>query len=160
MTWWPTIAYAILAFVGGLAFIIADFFLVTLGIFSFIGLIGMIAGVWFAFQIHTVVGIIFLIIGMTFAIWAWLWGLRRLQQTKLVLQSEVDEDAGYRHRSDALGITIGSIGTLATSAMPTGRCRFEHGMIDVQVISGYGQAGQQVTVERIDGPTIFVHCAS
>ena len=83
-------------------------------------------------------------------------GLKRLQKSSLVTQASIDGDAGYEHVAEEHGVEIGSIGALTTDAMPTGRCLFSGGEIDVCLESGSGQRGEQVVVIRIDGPEIWV----
>ena len=83
-------------------------------------------------------------------------GLKRMQQSSMIPKSSIDDNAGYAHVAEELGISVGSIGILSTNAMPTGRAKFTGGEIDISLQSGAGSKGQEVIVIEIDGPSIFV----
>ncbi len=84
------------------------------------------------------------------------YGLKRLSQSNMVSQVSIDGDAGYESVAAERGVEVGSIGSLETDAMPTGRARFEKGEVDVILKSGAGSTGDKVKVIEIDGPSIYV----
>ena len=77
-------------------------------------------------------------------------------RSDLVPKQAITDDAGIRHASAGLGIDTGARGVLVTDAMPTGRARFAGGDIDVLVEGPAANKGAQVTVRRIEGPTVIV----
>lgn len=83
-------------------------------------------------------------------------GLKWVQRSRLVPKDVIGDDAGIRHEATRLGIAAGSVGTLVTDALPTGRARFERGELDVQVEGRGLSRGASVAVVRIDGPIVFV----
>ena len=83
-------------------------------------------------------------------------GLKRLRRSSFIPQAEIDEDAGYAHVTEKLGIDVDAIGTLSTNAFPSGRARFTNGEIDVALRSGSGSKGERIQVIEIDGPCVYV----
>lgn len=83
-------------------------------------------------------------------------GLKRLRRSSFIPQAEIDDNAGYAHVTEKLGIDIHAVGTLSTNAYPSGRARFTNGEIDVTLRSGSGSKGDRIKVIEIDGPCVYV----
>jgi len=136
--------------------LLLEFLVVSYGLLAIAALACSIAGIALGFSSSPMVG--WTLLGMTPILAALVvsWGLRRLMRSDLVPKQEITEDAGYRHATAGMGITIGTRGTLVTDAMPTGRARFPGGELDVQVEGPAAMKGTVVTVRRIEGPSIVV----
>lgn len=137
-------------------FIILEFLIVSGGILGIAASGSAIAAISVGFSVHPAVGwsLLFLVPIIFYS--SVRIGLRRLQHSSLVMQASIDSDAGYEHVASEHGVEVGSSGTLSTDAMPTGRCHFAGGEMDVSLESGSGQRGDPVIVTRIDGPEIWV----
>lgn len=148
------LAIALLLLAGVL--LLLEFLVVSYGLLAIAALGCAIGGIVLGFGSSPVVG--WTLLGATpiLAALVTAWGLRRLMRSALVPKEEITENAGYRHATESLGITIGAHGTLVTDAMPTGRARFPGGDIDVQVEGAAANKGTVITVLRIEGPTVFV----
>ena len=83
-------------------------------------------------------------------------GLRRMRKSSFIPKAEIDDDAGYAHVTNKLGIDVNSTGVLSTDAYPSGRAKFEGGEIDVAIRGGSGSKGDHIKVIEIDGPSVFV----
>jgi membrane-bound ClpP family serine protease len=147
---------AVVLLVVAVILLVLEIVVVSYGLLAIAALGFAIAGIALGFAASPVIGWILFCVTPIVAVAVVAWGFRRLQRSPLVPKAEITEDAGYRHETNQLGITIGSCGTLVTDAMPTGRARFEHGEIDVQMIGPAAMKGDAIIVRRIEGPTVFV----
>ena len=154
--YWAPLLYAILLLLAAFALLILEFFIVSFGLITIGALACAASAVYFAFKLGPTVGYGFIAVATLSAIVISRWGIRRLQSSSAVPQTEITSNAGYRHVAERLGITIGATGTLVTPARPTGRARFSGGECDVQSRNQSLERGTQVVVERIDGAIIFV----
>ena len=147
---------AIVLIVVGIVLLLLEFLIVSYGLLA-IGALGFaIAGIALGFSASPVVGWVLFALTPIITAVVVSWGFKRLQRSPLVPKAEINDDAGYRHTAEQLGISIGACGTLVTDAMPTGRARFEHGEVDVQVIGRAAMRGESIIVRRIEGPTVIV----
>ena len=148
--------YAILLLIVALALLVAEFFIVSLGLLAVAALAAAAGSIYFAFAAHDAIGWLFVVTVPLLAAATVRWGLRRIQQSHVVPQAEITADAGYHHVAERLGIAIGSTGVMVTPARPAGRARFAGGECDVY---GQGQALERdaaIVVVGIDGPSINV----
>jgi membrane-bound ClpP family serine protease len=148
------LAIALLIIAGVL--LLLEFLVVSYGLLAIVALGCAIAGIVLGFASSPAVGWALLAAAPILAALVVSWGLRRLVRSDLVPKQEITDDAGYRHATEGLGIHVGAHGTLVTDAMPTGRARFPGGDIDVTVEGPAATKGMQITVRRIEGPTVFV----
>ncbi|MBA3699365.1 MAG: NfeD family protein [Planctomycetes bacterium] len=148
------LAVALLALAGIL--LLLEFLVVSYGLLAIAALGCAIAGIVLGFGSSPVVGWTLLAATPIMAALVIAWGLRRLARSDLVPKEEISGNAGYRHATESLGITVGARGTLVTDALPTGRARFPGGDIDVQVEGPAANKGTVITVLRIEGPTVVV----
>jgi membrane-bound ClpP family serine protease len=148
--------YAILLLIVALALLVAEFFIVSLGLLALAALAAAAGSIYFAFAAHDAIGWLFLVTVPLLAAATVRWGLRRIQQSHVVPQAEITADAGYHHVAKRFGIAVGSTGVMTTAARPAGRARFSGGECDVY---GQGMALERdvaVVVVSIDGPSINV----
>ncbi len=150
---WAVLLLAIAA-----VLLLLEFLLVSFGLLAIAAFGCAVTGIVLGFGSSPVVGWSLLAATPLLAVVVITWGLRRLMRSGLVPKEEVTEDAGYRHASNLLGVTIGSRGTLVSDAMPTGRARFPAGDLDVLVEGPTVGPGTVVTVRRIEGATVIVTC--
>ena len=156
---WETLGYAIALLVLGVVLLVLEFFIVSFGALL-VAAIGSVAyAIYLAFVAHDVAGWIMVVVTPVLGVTLTRWGLRRIRTSRVVPQSEITADAGYHHLTERLGIAEGAIGTLVTTARPSGRARFEGGECDVQVQGPPLDRGARVVVNRIDGPIVFVAAA-
>lgn len=141
---------------GAALLLLLEFLVVSYGLLALTALGCAIAGIVLGFGVSPAVGWALLAATPIIAALVTAWGLRRLTRSALVPKQEITEDAGYRHATDSLGITIGAHGMLVTDAMPTGRARFPGGDIDVTIEGPAAFKGTRITVQRIEGPNVFV----
>jgi membrane-bound ClpP family serine protease len=139
-----------------LILLLLEFLVVSYGLLAIAALGCAIAGIVIGFGSSPVVGWALLAATPVLAALVVAWGLRRLMRSDLVPKQAITDDAGIRHASAGLGIDTGARGVLVTDAMPTGRARFAGGDIDVLVEGPAANKGAQVTVRRIEGPTVIV----
>ncbi len=147
---------AIVLIVVGIVLLLLEFLIVSYGLLAIGALCFAIAGIALGFSASPVVGWVLFTLTPIITAVVVTWGFRRLQRSPLVPKAEINDDAGYRHTTEQLGISIGACGTLVTDAMPTGRARFEQGEVDVQIIGRAALRGEPIIVRRIEGPTVFV----
>lgn len=148
------LAVALLALAAFL--LLLEFLVVSYGVLAIAALGCAILGIVLGFDASPTLGSVLLAAAPVLGVLVTIWGLRRLTRSALVPKQEITEDAGYRHATESRGIAVGAHGTLVTDAMPTGRARFPGGDIDVTVEGPAASKGAQVTVRRIEGPTVFV----
>jgi membrane-bound ClpP family serine protease len=147
---------AIVLIVVGIVLLLLEFLIVSYGLLA-IGALGFaIAGIALGFSASPVVGWVLFTLTPIITAVVVMWGFKRLQRSPLVPKAEINDDAGYRHITEQLGITIGASGILVTDAMPTGRARFQNGEVDVQIIGPAAMKGDAIIVRRIEGPTVMV----
>jgi membrane-bound serine protease (ClpP class) len=136
--------------------LVLEVFIVSFGILS---ILAIAAGAWsvsLAFEVSATTGWTFLVAAPVFAGLILRWGLRRVQISRAVPQSEISDHAGAQHLATQIGIEPGSHGLLVTPARPGGRARFPGGDCDVQVQGGSLEKGSPIIVKRIDGPMVVV----
>ena len=151
-----TLLYAIGLLLLGLALLVLEIFVVSFGLLL-IAAIGCAGGaIYLGFVASDVAGWILTGVTPVAGVIIFRWGIRRIQRSRVVPQSEITSEAGYHHVADRIGVAVGSVGTLVTAARPSGRARFEGGECDVQVRGGSLERDDEVIVRRIDGPIIFV----
>lgn len=152
---WSAFAIACtLLFFAGVA-LVAEIFLVSFGALALISLGLAIAAMIYAFSASMAVGWTFVVVAPLLGSVILSFGLKALQRSRLVPKAEIDGDAGYHVTVNALGIIVGSAGTLVTAARPTARARFAGGECDVHCDRS-AEAGATVAVTAISGPTVFV----
>jgi membrane-bound ClpP family serine protease len=157
---WGSLGYAVVLLALGVGLLVAEFFIVSLGLLA-LGAIACGAGaIYYAFLANDAVGWLFVITVPLLGAAVVRYGIARVQQSHLVPQTEVTAEAGYHHVADRLGVAIGTQGVMVTAGYPTGRARFEGGECDVQGRNGALDADDVVSVVAIDGPTIFVETTS
>jgi membrane-bound ClpP family serine protease len=148
--------YAVLLLFIGLALLVAEFFIVSLGLLAVAAMAAVAGSIYFAFAAHDAIGWLFVITVPLLAGATVRWSLRHIQQSSMVPQAEITADAGYHHVAQRLGIATGSTGVMVTAARPAGRARFAGGECDVY---GQGVALERdaaIVVVGIDGPSINV----
>lgn len=148
--------YAVVLLLVGLALFVIEFFVVSFGVLTVAAVLSVTAAIYFAFSFSDLVGWLFAIATPLIGVMIVRWGLRRIRTSSMVPQTEITADAGYHHVAERLGIAVGSVGTLVTSARPSGRARFAGGECDVQVQGLPVEPDTKIVVKRIDGPIIFV----
>ncbi|TVR39562.1 MAG: hypothetical protein EA402_14545 [Planctomycetota bacterium] len=149
-------ALAIALVIIGVLLFALEFFVVSGGFITALAGVSSVGGIVVGFYATPALGWVLLVSSPLMAIFAIRFGLRRLGNSRLVIQAELTEDAGYHHLAESFAVKPGVIGTLSTDAMPTGRCHFDAGELDVSMESGSGRRGDRVRVLRIDGPEIVV----
>lgn len=147
-------AIALLAL--GLGLLVLEIFIVSFGLLTLLAIAALGGSVYFAFQAGPVAGWMFVVAAPIAATLIIRYGIRRVAASKIVVQGEVTADAGYHHLAEQLDISAGATGTLVTPARPTGRARFEGGECDVYATGQVLEAGAEVVVTQIEGPTIKV----
>ena len=148
--------YAVVLLVVGIALLVIEFFVVSFGVLTVAAVLSVTAAIYFAFSFSDLAGWSFAIATPLIGVATVRWGIRRIRTSSMVPQTEITADAGYHHVAERMGITVGSVGTLITSARPSGRARFAGGECDVQVEGLPVEPDAKVVVKRIDGPIIFV----
>ena len=148
------VAVALLAVAAFLLFL--ELIIISGGILGTLSLACAALGCYLSYEVSTTAFAINIFATPIVALWTIKLALKRIQQSPMIPKSSIDDDAGYAHVAEELGISVGSIGTLSTAAMPTGRAKFAGGEIDISLQSGAGDKGQRVKVIEIDGPQIFV----
>ena len=133
-----------------------EMLLVSGGILGFIALIAAITGAVGAFEIHSAFGWGYLFTTPIIAAAILHWGIQRLPNSGLAARSEITETSGYADHVAEQNITVGSIGTLITPAMPTGQASFDEHVIDVHAEGGYLETGTSVRVVAISGTSVSV----
>jgi membrane-bound ClpP family serine protease len=152
--------FAAMLLVIAVILLLLEFLVVSFGLLGITALGFAIAGIWLGFASSAVVGWIMLAISPVIAFYVINWGLSRLQRSHVVPKAEINDDAGYRHVSQQLGVAPGSIGTLTSDAYPTGRARFAGGEIDVLIEGPSAAKGTAIAVIRIEGPTVIARAQS
>jgi membrane-bound ClpP family serine protease len=150
------IAIAVTLLAVALVLLLLEFLVVSYGLLAIAALGCAITGLVYGFSASPTVGWTLLALTPILTLLVVQWGLRRLMRSRLVPKAEITDDAGYRHVSELLGITVGAAGVLTTDAMPTGRARFPGGEIDVLMEGPAALKGAPVLVRRIEGPTVIV----
>ena len=139
------------------ALVVLEVFAVSFGLLLVAAIACAGGSVWYAFAAHDAAGWASVVLIPVGALFAARWGFVHIRSSRSAApRSEVVADAGYRHVAARLAVGPGTSGVLVTPARPVGRARFEGGECDVQVHGPVLEAGAEVVVERIDGPTIFV----
>jgi len=140
----------------GLVLLILEVFVISFGLLSLLALAALAGSLYFAFQVSTLVGWLFVIIAPVLAFLIARYGIRRIKQSTVVPKEEITADAGYRHAALRLGIEVGSQGVLVTPTRPSGRARFAQGECDVYAPGLALESGDKVVVTSIEGPTVSV----
>lgn len=153
------LAWAAVCVVAGLALFLAEFFIISFGVLGTAAGGCMIAAIVLAFLAGPLPGAVACFLVPLASILTIRSGLRRMQRSRLVVQAEIDDDAGYHHFTEQIGVAVGSVGELVTHARPTGRARFPGGECDVQVRGQVLDRGAGVEVIAIDGSIIHVRGA-
>lgn len=144
-----------------LGLIALEFVLISGGALAITAVACAIAAVWFAFAAGPLSGWVFTLLVPISGFLAIRAGLRWMQTSSMVVQSEITDHAGYAHAAASHGVAVGSLGELVTDAYPTGRARFAtatHGTaeLDVAVRGAVLGKGAAVVIKAIEGATIFV----
>lgn len=152
------IACALLAL--GVALFAIEFVVVSGGILGIGALAAAIASVTYAFTSSQLAGWVFILLVPVLAAVITSAGLRWMARSRLVVHSEITEDAGYHHVLTRSGIGPGSAGTLVTDAYPSGRARFNGTAgaheVDIQLRGGASaEAGAAVVIKHIEGAVVF-----
>ena len=142
----------LLAAVGAL---VAEVFVVSFGALALISLGLAVASVVYAFSASTALGWGFAVAAPVIGGCVLRWGLGVMGRSRLVPKAAITADAGYHHVADSIGATVGAHGTLVTAARPTGRARFAGGEADVHCDRS-AEAGEEIVVDRVEGPLIHV----
>ncbi len=149
-------ALAIGLLIAAVVLLLLEFLVVSYGLLAIAATAFAIAGIWIGFGAAPMVGWSLLVATPIIATAMVAWGFRRLQRSDLVPKTEITDDAGYRHATEGLGVTVGAAGVMQTPAMPTGRAKFLGGEIDVLVEGATVERGDPIVVIRIEGPTVVV----
>ena len=136
--------------------LVLEVFVVSFGLLSVAALACATFAIYLAFLVHDLVGWAFVLAAPALGVTIVRWGLRRIRGSSVVPREEITAEAGYHHVADRIGVSVGSAGVMVTAARPTGRARFDGGECDVQTRGRPLEAGAPVTVDRIDGPVVFV----
>jgi membrane-bound ClpP family serine protease len=139
---------------------VAEIFLASMGLFALGALGSAVAAIVLAFGISDATGWTFLVLVPLAGLITVAWGLRRLQDSRLVPKTAITADAGYHLAVERLGIAVGAEGVLVTDAVPSGRARFTGSAgsdeCDVTVSGPAGRKGDRVRLLRIEGPQVTV----
>lgn len=143
-----------------LGLIALEFLLISGGAIGIAAVGCAIGAVWFAFAAGPLSGWIFTLLVPISGFLAIRAGLRWMQTSSMVVQSEISGHAGYANAAADHGVAPGTNGELVTDAFPTGRARFTTASgtteLDVAVRGAVLGKGAAVVVRSIEGPTIFV----
>lgn len=157
---WNTLAFAAFLLFVAVALAVAEVFVASMGILALAALTCGVLSILTAFGISSGVGWAFLVLVPVIGVLVAAWGLRRLQGTRLVPKTAITADAGYHQAADRIGLMPGTIGTLVTDAVPSGRARFAGSLgvdeLDVTVSGAAGRKGDRVRLLRIEGAVITV----
>jgi len=156
---WVTLLIALGLLVAAFVLLILEFFIVSGGILGLGAVVLAVSGIVMAFQVHALVGWGLVVATPIAAVAVVRWGVRRLQETRVVAQGVSGGRASYEEVAGSRGISIGSEGVMLTDAFPGGRARFEGGVIDVVARGGSLEKGAPIRVAAIEGPTAFVTLA-
>ncbi|GDY11879.1 hypothetical protein LBMAG53_07570 [Planctomycetota bacterium] len=150
------LAWAVGFMLLGAGLLLVEFFVVSAGMLSFaaVGCAGI--AITLAFTISPVAGFSFAAATPVLAGIVLYFGFDRLRRSSAVVGTEITADAGGRHLAAKVGSLVGATGTLVTDAFPTGRARFAHGEVDVQVKGSPLTRGAEIRVVGIDGPVVLV----
>ncbi len=151
-----SLAYAAALLALAVVLLVLEIFVVSFGLLLAASLAAAGGAIYFAFAASDLAGWSFAVLVPVLGAVLARWGIRRIQRSGIVPQSEITSDAGYRHVAERIGVGVGSAGTLVTAARPSGRARFAGGECDVQVRGGALERDDEVVVQQIDGPVIFV----
>lgn len=136
--------------------LVLEIFIVSFGLLLVAAVACAGGAIYLAFAASSVAGWFFVLLVPLLGFFLVRWGIRRIRHSRIVPQSEISSEAGYHHVADRIGVEPGSTGTLITRARPSGRARFDGGECDVQVRGGSLERGDQVVVQQIEGPIVFV----
>ncbi|MEM7252257.1 MAG: hypothetical protein AAF493_12615 [Pseudomonadota bacterium] len=139
-----------------LALFVLEVFVVSFGLLLVCAVGAAGGAIYFGFVASPAIGWAMLMVVPIIGFFVGRWGIAKLQRSKLVPQTDITGEAGYHHRTDAIGVGPGAIGVMVTPARPSGRAKFDGGECDVQVKGGALDRGASVIVDRIDGPSVFV----
>ncbi|MCK6487131.1 MAG: hypothetical protein L6R48_02115 [Planctomycetes bacterium] len=141
---------------GAVLILVAEMFLVSFGMLALVALALAVASVWFAFHAHLVAGLVMLVVAPVAVWYVVAWCMRRIHISGLVAREVVTAEAGCHHKASPAGALVGADGTLVTDALPSGRARFAHGEIDVQVRGAGLARGARVRVVEVSGAVVAV----
>ncbi len=140
----------------GLVLLILEVFIISFGLLSVLAFTALAGSLYFAFQVNTLIGWLFVVVTPALVYLIFRYGIRYIKQSSVVPKDEITADAGYRHAASRLGIEVGSQGVLVTPTRPSGRARFDHGECDVYAPGSALESGDSVVVTSIEGPTVTV----
>ncbi|MBT6274677.1 MAG: hypothetical protein HOI95_11150 [Chromatiales bacterium] len=149
---WTAIGLVILAF----ALLIAEFFIVSFGLLLAMAIASVGTGIYIAFSVSAGTGWAFVVVVPILTVAVVRWGLQKICRSHVVPKAEITAEAGYHHVADRMGVGVGAIGVMTTTARPSGRARFDGGQCDVQARGRPLEQGDAVRVSAIDGPIVFV----
>lgn len=151
-----TLLYAIGLLGLGLILLLLEVFVISFGLLSVLALAALAGSLYFAFQVSSLIGWLFVIATPVLVILIARHGIRHIKRSSVVPKDEITADAGYRHAASRLGIEVGSQGVLVTPTRPSGRARFAQGECDVYAPGSALESGDNVIVTNIEGPTVTV----
>lgn len=141
---------------GAVLILVAEMFLVSFGVLALVALGLAVASVVFAFHAHPLAGWIMLVVAPVAAWYVVAWCMRRIHIGGLVAREVVTAEAGCHHQASPAGALVGAEGVLTTDALPSGRARFAHGEVDVQVRGAGLARGARVRVVEVSGAVVAV----
>jgi membrane-bound ClpP family serine protease len=152
----PAWLWVMMLMAGAILAALAEVFLVTGGI---IGVMAAILAIWAvveAFAVHPLFGWALLAALPFIAWWIIRFGLQHILQSAMVPQSSIDDHAGAAHAAAEHGVSIGTLGTMVTTALPSGSAAFAGHQLDVHSVSGALEVGESVRVVAMNGPVLQV----
>ncbi len=153
---WGSLGLAVALLILSAGLFVAELFIVSLGLLGLASLTALYFSCTYAFAVSPLVGWVFVGCAPFIGMILFRWSFDRIQSSSLVVQSEIDMQAGYANSPGFEHIVVGALGEMVTDAYPTGRALIAEKECDVSIIGGSAVAGTAVQIERIDGPTIFV----
>lgn len=154
--YWQRIMYAVALMILALALMVLEFFIVSGGLIAIGAVIAAGAAIGLAFSAGDGPGWAMTVALPLAAIPLLNWSMTRLGRSRLAVQAQITDTAGYRETAERVGAVPGARGVLLTDARPTGRARFADGVCDVSVQGGLLRAGDAIVVRAIEGPVVHV----
>ncbi|NRA39906.1 MAG: hypothetical protein HRU15_17320 [Planctomycetes bacterium] len=152
-----TIAAALALMMVASFLVFLELIILSAGLLSLLALAAGTCACYLGFEAGPAAGWSLIIMSPICTIFAIRLGLQLMQHSShMVPKAEIEADAGYHHVATAAGVVIGSIGTLVSDAMPTGKAKFGQGHVNVVVQGSAGDQGDSIKVIKIDGPSIEV----
>lgn len=152
------LGWAIALLVVGVGLIFAELLIPSFGLITLLAICCFVGSVILAFQSGTATGVTFIVGAIVGIILALYYGVRLLRNSPLVLKDSIDSQ-GSDALAAKLAALVGSEGAASSALRPVGRVRIDGVLYDAHAVSSFIGANTPVTVERVQGNTLYVRVA-